>query len=364
MSLERSGVVVATQLPPRHEQGSHFSRLVVGQLLRLIVDTADTDGVAVRLGNGQLLRLAGLDGALQPGDVLLLRVLTIAPRLELALLKTAAIGAPPLPGAEPPAMRLDQASLQQQVATSIQDAATLALSWRAMALAQLEQQLLLRAQANRQHVPGSLFGSDVGATLLREAWLMQPGVEMASWIFSAYVWAGRRVLLSLLASEEEATQPAFERRDCIVLRLQLMLPGAGMAKLQLRLVAGGIWLDLAAEREAARNVLRCALRRIVAVVARAELRVVRCRLGRVLPESGSAIDLALATNASSRLMFPPALFRAAAELALLLANPLPDLLSNPSSDPSPPALADRADDADLALLRDLVIRQDVQAGGE
>ncbi|HTN67467.1 MAG TPA: flagellar hook-length control protein FliK [Burkholderiaceae bacterium] len=335
---------MAAQLLPHNEQDGPRQRLSMGQLLELTVAAAGADGVLARLADGRLLRLLSLEGSLRQGDVLLLRVLSASPKLELALLKTIAAGtpAPSSPDAEPAAMRLDQATLRQQVAIPTQDAGTLALSWRAMVLAQLEQQLLLRAQASGQHVPGSLFGSDAGATLLREMPRMLPGVEMASWMFSAYVWTGRQVLLSLLASEEDA-RPR-RRRANITLRLQLTLPGLGTIKLQLRLAAGGIWLDLAAEQDVALTFLRRALRQIVAAVARAELRVVRCRLGRVLPASGSAIDLALAANASSELVFSPALFRAAAELALLLSNPLR------------PALADRADDTDLALLRDLVIR--------
>ncbi len=163
-------------------------------------------------------------------------------------------------------------------------------------------------------------------------------------MFSVYVWAGRRVSLGLLAGEEETAAPRRRHPAGPALRLQLTLPGIGMASLQLRQVAGGVLLDLAAEQDAVLEALRRALRQMVAAVGRAELRVLRCRLMRVLPGSGQALDIGLAPGASLASTLSPALFRAAAELALLLS-------AAPRA-----ASAEGADDADLALFRDLVIR--------
>lgn len=376
--MERSGVVLAAQLLPHQQQGGQLAKLAVGQVLRLLVDRTDADGVLVRLGDGQRLRLLGMERAPAPGAVLLLRVLSTAPRLELVWLQAGTASATaaklaatpalkprlvPNTESESAAMRPNQALLQQQVATSIQDAATLALSWRAMVLAQLHQHALLRAQADGQHVPGSLFGSDAGAALLREVSrerMAPPGLEQG-WLLSAYVWTGRRLLLSVVGSEEEPPRPARRRRESLALRLELTLPRLGPVKLQLRLIAGGVALDLAAEHAPALNFLRYSLRAMVAALARAELRLVRCRLGPDLPVAG-----ALAANSASGPMISPALFRAAAELALLLSNPpascwpqdAAGAATNEAANPAYPVWtsADGADDADFALFGDFVIR--------
>ncbi len=345
MWIDKAAAVIAAQLMEPRSERHGLRQLAVGDILELIVENIGEDGVLGRLGDGRLLRLAGLAANLRPGDVVLLRVLAASSKLELGLLNSAAPGAPaaPAPAApEPAAMRLDQAALWRQMASSAQDAATLALSWRTMVLGHLATQMAVREQGRALQAPGTL--AEAGTVPLREAPRALPGLDMASWMFSVYVWAGRRVWLGLLAGEEETAAPRRRHPAGLALRMQLTLPGIGTASLQLRQVTGGVLLDLAADQDATLDALRRALRQMVVAVGRAELRVLRCRLMRVLPDPGQALDIGLAPGASLASALSPALFRAAAELALLLSTA-------PRA-----ASADGADDADFALFRDLVIR--------
>lgn len=120
-----------------------------GELLRLQV-VAAADGTLLGAdGDGLQLPLPGLGGQAAPGDVLLLRVLSQRPRLELQLVERQPGGSAPAalrpsPQIEDsPALRSDQAWLARQhlvgAPPALPQPAAVAVQWRAQVLGELQQ---------------------------------------------------------------------------------------------------------------------------------------------------------------------------------------------------------------------------------
>lgn len=316
------------------------SRLAPGDMVRLTLDAASGNDMLVTTADGVQLRLTGMGSlaqSLDPGAVLSLRVLATTPRLELALPDTstlpsqpeAAIAAETIDPAQTAAMRVDQAALLRQVVPARPDAAALASSWHAMALDHLERHATFPGQGFELRLPANLL-MESGAFAMGATSNAAPPVPSAEqWLFSPLAYGSHRMMLTVLDADDEDTPSQHKqkrRRAAIALLLESVLPGIGRVVIRMQLVSGGVALDLHCEEKAVAMV-RKLLSDIVAALARAGLRLVRCRLMRN-PPLGTLTGVNLRTDVSSALALPSSLFRAAAEVSLLLSSPsLPALVN-------------------------------------
>jgi hypothetical protein len=327
MALERVAAIgVAT--PVRNPTGTGSRRPATGETIEFTFEMAAADELIATNAEGVQFKLAGLGSLaadLTAGDVLLMKVLATSPRLELVLFDTAA-----RPGAqarasavpadrsgmpafenEQAAMRPDQVAWLRQMVWRPPDTASMATSWRALMLGQLERQAAQR----------------------------EPGID--PWTLAAFAWGGLRVKLRVLPPDPDAKPPTRYRDAApLTLRIVLALPRLGGVTVQLQLAADGVLLDLAAEHAEALQPLRNLMPTIVAALARIDLRVLRCRLARGLPNgiswnpaarpaitspttSASATPAAAARSPQARIppetALSPILFRAAAEVVAVLS---------------------------------------------
>ena len=225
------------------------------------------------------------------------------------------------------AMQVNQLFFTRQLVWQPPDAAQLAASWRVMVKTYGEQYAALQEQARGQHVPGNLFMADQQPALLREGPRPPLTVDSEAWRFAVYGWGGQRLLLRVLASDEdEETTP--RRRGKVALRVELLIAGIGRVVIQMEPAGDGVLLELAAEAESALHHLRQALPGIADAVRRAGLRVVRCRLNRQLHAQRVHGNYPMQAGAAS-LSLP--LFRAMAEVALLLTQPEAEAAADPEA---------------------------------
>ena len=231
------------------------------------------------------------------------------------------------------AMQVNQLFFTRQLVWQPPDAAQLAASWRVMVRTYGEQYAALQEQARGQHVPGSLFMAEQQPALLREGARPPLTVDSEAWRFAVYGWCGQRLLLRVLASDEdeEATP---RRRGKVALRVELIIIGIGRVVIQMEPSGDGVLLELAADEEAAQRHLRLALPEIADAVRRAGLRVVRCRLNRQLHAQRVHGNYPMQAGAAA-LSLP--LFRAMAEVALLLTQPEAEVAADPDAPAAPAA---------------------------
>lgn len=228
-------------------------------------------------------------------------------------------------GGEPAAMRPNQLFLSRQLVWAPPDTATMASSWLVMVRTYGQQRAAQLEQASGQHVPSSLFMADHTPALLREGRGAPPLVtELEAWRFAVYAWGAEQLVLKVVSKDGEAEDNRRRRRGRVALRLELMLPGVGRVVIQMEPVGSGVVLEVGAQQNAALQHMREMLPLLAATVSRAGLTILRCRLGREVP-AGTGEQPGRAHVAG--LTRP--LFRAMAELAVLLSQPLPpdDLLS-------------------------------------
>jgi Flagellar hook-length control protein FliK len=326
MALERIAAIgVAT--PVRNPTGAGSRQPATGETIEFTFEAAAADELIATNAEGVQFKLAGLGSLaadLTAGDVLLMKVLATTPRLELVLYDTAA-----RPGAqartqalpadrsgmssafenEQAAMRPDQVAWLRQMVWRPPDTATMATSWRTLMLGQLERQAIQR----------------------------EPGID--PWTLAAFAWNGLRVKLRVLPADPDgAPPPRYRDAAPLTLRIVLILPRLGGVTVQLQLAADGVLLDLAAEHAEALQPLRNLMPTIVAALARIDLRVLRCRLARGLPNgiswnptvrpatalpAASPAAAASARGLQARIppetALPQILFRAAAEVVAALS---------------------------------------------
>ena len=235
------------------------------------------------------------------------------------------------------AMQVNQLFFTRQLVWQPPDAAQLAASWRVMVKTYGEQYAALQEQARGQHVPGNLFMADQQPALLREGPRPPLTVDSEAWRFAVYGWGGQRLLLRVLASDEDeqASQP--KRRGKVALRVELIIIGIGRVVIQMEPAGDGVLLELAADEESALHHLRMALPEIADAVRRAGLRVVRCRLNRQLHAQRVHGNYPMQAAAAA-LSLP--LFRAMAEVALLLTQPEAETAAAPDEPAQPAAEAE------------------------
>nr|BAR72245.1 hypothetical protein [Sphingomonas sp. A1] len=320
MALDRVSAVV--HMPPAQSraQRAQSHGLSVGETLRLALTEADGADLLVSADNGRALRLTGLGQygeGLKEGDVLLVRVLATDP-LELELFGTAtrtqvaaAATSRRMPLTDQDAMRLDQTALRR-ITWREPSAAALAATWRA----------LVHGRWRSDAVGLSPDGPAYGARMLGP--VNEPGValpdDIERWSFPLYAWGGQPMLLRLVQSDpEEDGRPAARRARMLAIRVECTLPGVGAVMLHVQWVSGGIQLSIAAERADAIAIVRERLSHIAAALARVDLRLFRCSIAQGQLPAPTAPRFALMPR-SAPAAVAPALYRAAAEVLLVLAD--------------------------------------------
>ncbi|WP_444844206.1 hypothetical protein [Duganella caerulea] len=230
---------------------------------------------------------------------------------------------------DPAAMRPNQVFLSRQLVWQPPDTQMMAASWQVMVRTYAEQRAAWLEQASGQHMPSSLFMADHTPAAMREG---RPGLplvtEMEPWRFAVYAWGAERLVLKVIVKEdEEQDRTNRRRRPRVALRLELMLPGVGRVVIQMEPATGnGVALEVGAAQTSAMQHMREMLPQLAATVSRCGLTILRCRLRRELPTiSGEHTHPTRAHTAA----LTQAIFKAMAELAVLLSQPLPpdDLLS-------------------------------------
>ena len=231
-------------------------------------------------------------------------------------------------GAEPAAMRANQVFLSRQLIWQPPDTAMMAASWQVMVRTYGEQRAAWLEQASGKHVPSSLFMADHTPAAMREG---RPGLplvtEMEPWRFAVYAWGAERLVLKVIVKDDDEYERDRRKRTRVALRLELMLPGVGRVVIQMEPASGnGVVMEVGAAQTSAMQHMREMLPQLAAAVSRAGLTILRCRLRRELPAGSGehAYPSRLHTAALTQ-----AIFKAMAELAVLLSQPIPpdDLLS-------------------------------------
>ncbi|WP_229262071.1 hypothetical protein [Duganella guangzhouensis] len=222
--------------------------------------------------------------------------------------------------ADAAAMRPNQVFLSRQMVWQPPDVSAMAASWQVMVRTYGEQRAAWLEQASGQHLPASLFMADPTPGG-REG---RPGAplvtEMEPWRFAVYAWGAERLVLKVVVKDDEEYDRNRRKRSRVALRLELMLPGVGRVVIQMEPASGnGVVMEVGAAQTASMQHMRDILPQVAAVVSRAGLTILRCRLRRELPASGGehAHPTRLHTAALTQ-----ALFKAMAEVAVLLSQPV------------------------------------------
>ena len=227
-----------------------------------------------------------------------------------------------LADAEPSAMRPNQVFMSRQLVWQPPDTAMMAGSWQTMVRAYGEQRAAWLEQANGQHVPSSLFMADHTPSALREG---RPGLplvtEMEPWRFAVFAWGAERLVLRVVVNDDEQTERQRRKRARVALRLELMLPGLGRVIIQMEPAAGnGVLIEVGAAHTSAMQHMREILPRLAVMVARCGLTILRCRLRRELPPTSTEHPYPTRAHTAA---LTPAVFKAMAEMAVVLSQPLP-----------------------------------------
>jgi hypothetical protein len=231
--------------------------------------------------------------------------------------------------ADQAAMRPNQVFLSRQLVWQPPDTSLMAASWQVMVRTYSEQRAAWLEQASGQHLPASLFMTDSNTpSSMRDG---RPGAplvtEMEPWRFAVYAWGAERLVLKVVVKDDEEYDRNRRRRARVALRLELMLPGVGRVVIQMEPASGnGVVMEVGAAQTAAMQHMRDILPQVAAVVNRAGLTILRCRLRRELPPSNGEHTHPTRLHTAA---LTQALFRAMAEVAVLLSQPTvgDDLLS-------------------------------------
>ncbi|MBA5688804.1 hypothetical protein [Rugamonas apoptosis] len=222
--------------------------------------------------------------------------------------------------ADPAAMHPNQVFLSRQLVWAPPDAANMASSWLVMVHTYAQQRAALQEQANGQHVPSSLFMADHTPAVLREGRGAPPLVtELEPWRFAVYAWGAEQLVLRVVNRDQEGDDEHPRRRGPrIALRLELMLPGVGRVVIQMEPVGGGVVLEVGAQQNSAMRHMRDMLPQLAATISRTGLTIIRCRLTRDIPLAPEHHP-----ERAQMAALTPAVFKAMAEVAVLLSHPLP-----------------------------------------
>jgi len=264
-------------------------------------------------------------------------VAPVAPLAPVALLQAELDALPlPLPASQPAptlpapgavqdgaAMRPDQVMMARQMTWPSQDGGTLAGNWRGMVrnygaqVANRQQQLLDR------QVPAALLQSaQFGTADTRPPQPRLADTPFDAWRFTVHAGDARDQHLRVVHSEQEQQHPRQRRRrGRAALRLELVLADGSIATVQAEPVADGVMIEVCAPD--ARTLLRLQelQPRMEAAIRESGLRVLGWKYRDILPDGRVHARLP-SLDAVSALSLP--VFRAVAELALLLPAPDPE----------------------------------------
>lgn len=231
------------------------------------------------------------------------------------LSSTAGAAGQPAPetGAEGAAMRPDQVLMARQMAYPQQDGASLARSWRAQ-VRNHGSALTSRALADSGgHLSPALLAAAQQGQVARapEPHLFHPD----AWRFTVHAGSHAAQHLAVLAEDAEEA-PGRRRRPRAALRLELELADGNTVVIQVEPLLLGVAIELCAPDARALTHLRWLQPELETVLERAGVKVLRWRLRERLPDGISHATITNAEAAAQALT--PAVFRAVAELALLL----------------------------------------------
>lgn len=231
-----------------------------------------------------------LPAGVSVGDVLKLEVLETGARLRLAARGHES-------AATPPGWQLDPLALRQVHGAAPDDAAALAVAWRA--------EIAQRLRSASAEIPGAA----------------SPAAASPVW---PPAWLGLPVALSLaIPLPDEDEQPGHPLppglRRAPALRIVVDLPRLGRVAAQLQLAVGGITLLLACMRREAAPALHQVLPALAAALRDAGVALLRCsvQVGGLGGATTSAVPLGVLPPGS---LLPPALFRAATAVVLALVR--------------------------------------------
>lgn len=244
------------------------------------------------------------------------------------------------------AMQVNQLFFTRQLVWQPPDAAQLAASWRVMVKTYGEQYAALQEHARGQHLPGTLF-------MAEQQPVTRPALPLDSeaWRFAVYGWGGQRLLLRVLPGDEEDAAPR-KRQGKVALRVELLIEEVGRVVIQMEPANDGVLLELAAQQEEALAHLRRMLPEIADCVRQAGLRLLRCRLNRVL--HAQPVHAGYPMQAAAAALSLP-LFQAMAEVALLLTRPPAEVAHDPAQQE---ATAAPAQEAPLIVSKEVAAPRD------
>ena len=228
------------------------------------------------------------------------------------------------------AMQVNQLFFTRQLVWQPPDAAQLAASWRVMVKTYGEQYAALQEHARGQHLPGTLFMTEPQPVARASLPL-----DTEAWRFAVYGWGGQRLLLRVLPGNEEDAAPR-KRNGKVALRVELLIDGVGRVVIQMEPANDGVLLELASDDELALAHLRRMLAEIADCVRQAGLRLLRCRLNRVLHAQPAHAGYPMQAAASA---LSQPLFQAMAGVALLLTRPPAEVAQDPAGPEAAPAPA-------------------------
>ena len=226
------------------------------------------------------------------------------------------------------AMQVNQLFFTRQLVWQPPDAAQLGASWRVMVKTYGEQYAALQEHARGQHLPGNLLMAEQQPVARSSLPL-----DTEAWRFAVYGWGGQRLLLRVLPGGDEDDAPR-KRAGRAALRVELLIEDVGRVVIQMEPASDGVLLELAADDELALAHLRRRLPEIADCVRQAGLRLVRCRLNRVL--HAQPVQAGYPMQAAAAALSQP-LFQAMAEVALLLTRPPAEAAHDPAEPEAAPA---------------------------
>lgn len=216
-------------------------------------------------------------------------------------------------GADGPAMRPDQVLMARQLAYQQQDAAGLARALRSQ-VRNHGSQLTSRALADvGGHLsPAMLAAGQQGQVVHQPALL---ATHQDAWRFTVH-GAGETPQHLAVVADEADKPPGRRRRARAALRLELELADGSAVVIQVEPTPQGLVIEVCAPDAGALTRLRWLQPELETAMARAGLTVLRWGFRDALPPGRSHAMIANAEQAAQALT--PAVFRAVAELALLL----------------------------------------------
>lgn len=215
--------------------------------------------------------------------------------------------------AESAAMRPDQLFMARQMAWPALDGAGLAAAWRGMVATYGLQLAALQQQAAGHQLPGSFLTAGQFAPAPQTA--QQPALHWhpEAWRFVTQGPARPMTLRVLSGGADQP--PGRRRRGKAALRVELTLPDGTRASVQLEALPEGVMMELATPFTSSLEQLRAAMPQIREAILRSGLTLVRTTLRHALAPAKPLAD------PGSAAMLPEPLFRAMADVALLLAMP-------------------------------------------